>query len=194
MDPFICESAADFACCVGAEAPAEEVGVAVLVAEAYDRTGSCAGTAPDDGADVAGVLEESRVCGAALAEFCELAGSALVMSGSGVVESSVSVRYRATVRCQMSRRRITARGGAEWVERRRGGQRLSFEAEMEKPAATGVGCRRDEFPSRFCARCEKLFCFWLGICLGTNRHNFDSSVVRSMMEELQVGRLEKSKG
>jgi hypothetical protein len=88
MEPFICESAADFACCVGAEAPAEDGGVAVLVAEAYDLTGSCAGTAPGGGAEVPVLLGALRACGAALAEFCELAGSALVMSGSGVVWSS----------------------------------------------------------------------------------------------------------
>lgn len=41
-------SEAGFALWAGAEAPAGWVGVAVLVAFAYDLTGSCAGTAPDD--------------------------------------------------------------------------------------------------------------------------------------------------
>lgn len=75
MFPFICELAADFALC--AEAPAEVGGVAVLVADAYDLTGSCAGTAPACGAVGADVDGAVMV----LAELGELVGGAVVMSG-----------------------------------------------------------------------------------------------------------------
>lgn len=85
MVPFICEFAADFALCA-AEAPAEVGGVAVLVAEAYDLTGSCAGTAPDGGAVEADECDGALL--AVLAGFGELAGSAVVMSRLGVVRSA----------------------------------------------------------------------------------------------------------
>lgn len=86
MVPFICGLAADFALC--AEAPAEEDGEAVLVAEAYDLTGSCAGTAPDDGAVDADEGEGALLV--VLAGLGELAGRAVVMSGLGGLSEVMS--------------------------------------------------------------------------------------------------------
>jgi hypothetical protein len=79
MVPFICELAADFALCE--EAP-KEVGEAVLVAEAYDLTGSCAETAPDGGA-VEALEEGEGALLVLLAKLGELSVGAVVMSGLG---------------------------------------------------------------------------------------------------------------
>lgn len=56
--PFTGESV-DFAFCAEAPAAVGGVCVAVLVAFAYDLTGSCAGTAPDDGDVVRVEAEEA---------------------------------------------------------------------------------------------------------------------------------------
>lgn len=81
-DPFTGESD-DFA--FWAEAPAAAGGVedAVLVAFAYDLTGSCAGTAPD-----CGVVEPEAV-DAAEAGVCWADGLALVVMGEMCGESRV---------------------------------------------------------------------------------------------------------
>jgi hypothetical protein len=62
--PFTGTSGVGFAFCAGAEAPAGVAGiwVAVLVAFAYERAGSCAGTAPGSGV----VVPEGEAVGGTL--------------------------------------------------------------------------------------------------------------------------------
>jgi hypothetical protein len=70
-----------FACCVEAPAWAGGAGDAVFVAEAYDRTGSCAGTAPAEGVALPEAL--AGVLAVVLSGFCVVGGTALVIRGGG---------------------------------------------------------------------------------------------------------------
>ena len=77
--PFTGASAAPLTFCDGAETPAGVggFGVAVFVAVAYERTGSCAGTVPDSDE------VESRAAGEGLDDCCTVlccGGTAVVIS------------------------------------------------------------------------------------------------------------------